>query len=33
MPKNAEAEFRVLMEDLALGYVVTEVSGDERLIL
>jgi hypothetical protein len=33
MPENAEAEFRILIEDLPLGYVVTEMSSDERLIL
>src|SRR6266576_3796655 len=28
LPKNAEAEFWVLIEDLPLGYVVTEMGGD-----
>jgi hypothetical protein len=31
--KNAEPEFRILIEDLPLRNVVTQMSGDERVVL
>ncbi len=31
--ENAEAELRVLVKDLALGPVVADLLGDERLVL
>ena len=31
--ENAEAEPRVFVEDLALGHVVSDVLGDERVVL
>jgi hypothetical protein len=32
MRENAESKFRILVEDLPLGHLVTEMSGDERLV-
>jgi hypothetical protein len=33
MTENAEPEFRILVEDLPFGHIVTEVSCDERIVL
>jgi hypothetical protein len=33
MAENAKPEFRILVEDLPLRNVVTEMSGDERVVL
>ncbi len=33
MSQNAEAEFRVLVEDLAFGHLVAEMGGDESIVL
>jgi hypothetical protein len=33
MAKNAEPEFRILVKDFPLGNVVTEMSGDESVVL
>jgi len=33
MAEDAESEFRILVEDLTLGHVVVEMSGDEILVL
>ena len=30
--QNAETKFRILVEDLAFGYIVTKVSGDESIV-
>jgi hypothetical protein len=33
MAEDAEPEFRILVEDLPLGHVVVEMSGDKILVL
>jgi hypothetical protein len=33
MAKNAEPKLRILVEDLPLGNVVSQMSGDERVVL
>src|SRR5215469_1154550 len=32
MAKNAEPQFRILVEDLPLGHIVAEVSGDKGIV-
>jgi hypothetical protein len=33
MGEDAEAQFRILIKDLALWYIVTKIGGDECVIL